>query len=184
MLTLIRHGRPNLLPWRWGRRSDFVSFLQEFNSVSIDPAWAPPDIVVRRVNAAGSVFCSTAARAHTSAEWLLVDRLPIIDARFAEAPVAVPPLPLAMPLSAWIALGRLAWLAGLGMVPETPRQACDRAEIAADLLTAAAQRHGSAALVGHGWFNRLIGTALLSRGWRAEPAAGHGYWAHRDFLPP
>ena len=184
VLTLVRHGRPDLSPWRWSRRSDFARFLLEFDSVPINPSWAPPDSVVDRVNAAGAVFSSTAARAVTSAELLLNDRSPISDPLFLEAPVAVPPLPLVLPLPAWTVLGRLMWMAGVRSALETPAQARVRAGAAAEVLAEAVRRHGSVALVGHGWFNRMIGVALLARGWRGKPSGGHGYWSHRGFFIP
>lgn len=184
MLTLVRHGRPDLRPWQWRGRSDFARFLQGFDGVPINPGWMPPEAVIERVNAAAAVFSSTVARALTSAELLLRDRLPIRDPVFREAPVAVPPLPLVLPLPSWVILGRLAWLAGIGTTSETPVQVSARADAAADALAKAVRNHGSAALIGHGWFNSLIGAALLKRGWRGEPFTGQGYWSYRAFHAP
>jgi len=181
MITLIRHGRPDLMPWGWHGRAAFRRFLAHYDSVAIDPAWPPPADLVQRVNGAGAVFASTAARARTSAELLLADRLPAVDPIFAEAPVSVPFLPIPLPLPAWMALGRLGWLAGLGAAAETRRGSGARAGAAAGLLAEAAERHGAAVLVGHGWFNRLIGEALRTRGWRGEPGRGHDYWSHRSY---
>lgn len=186
MLTLIRHGRPDFAPspWRWRGRSDFRHFLSRYDSIPINPNWAPPGALMEHVNAAGAVFSSTAARARTSAELLLRERLPIFDPLFLEAPVVVPPLPGSLPLPVWTALGRLAWLGGVGAPSETPAQSQARANTAAGVLAEAARQHGSAVLIGHGWFNRLIGTALLKHGWRGQPVSGHGYWSHRSFQTP
>jgi broad specificity phosphatase PhoE len=67
---------------------------------------------------------------------------------------------------------------------ESVAEATVRAGQAADLLIGHADDDRVVVLVAHGYFNFMIGRALIARGWRRKLDQGYRYWAFRRFEPP
>lgn len=55
-------------------------------------------------------------------------------------------------------------------------QAIIRAEKARDLLIQYAEKYGTVAVVGHGWFHRLVGKELEKSGWKRTVSRRTAHW--------
>lgn len=178
-IVLVRHGEPDCATRGRLARDAFVDWLAAYAAagVSREPSRASPCRAAARD--ARTIFASDSPRARDSATILAGERLVKTNAIFREAEIAIPPFGLALPPQAWTAAGRLSWLLGAAS-PEGVSSAKARAARAADLLCAEAAT-GGVLLVGHGWMNRMIGQALLSRGMRKMEKTGPGYWSLTRF---
>jgi broad specificity phosphatase PhoE len=67
---------------------------------------------------------------------------------------------------------------------ENRAQAEARADLAAAKLAELAASGQDVVVLAHGFFNVLIGRALLKRGWRMTLREGYKYWSTRRFERP
>lgn len=179
-ITLARHGAPDAPFGRWMGPRRFRAFLQLYDRCPILPDSSPPPKLMALAKQASAIFATPTVRSRESAMLLAPDKPPVVDAVFVEAPVVSAWAPLYLPATAWVAIARLLWLAGLPAT-ETPSETAKRAEGAAERLIQRAGMTGHVLLVGHGWLNRLIGQALEQRGWQTADAGSHGYWSHQTY---
>jgi hypothetical protein len=173
-IVLVRHGpvalqAPGLLSFQ-----EFVDYCALYERSGIAPETKPPAHTIALFRNAAKVFASTAVRARQSVGVLGVEEA-VFDPCFCEEPNIPPALAGRWPLTFWFAASR-----GRGAFYPTEAEARQamrrRARTAAQILDAAAQQ-GTAALVGHGWFNRAIARALAEDGWRRvgrSPAPSFG----------
>ncbi|TKH40575.1 histidine phosphatase family protein [Bacillus cereus] len=72
-------------------------------------------------------------------------------------------------LNVWMCIGRALWILGYHKNVESYKEVRERARQAAYVLHRYALVHGSIALVGHNYFNSMIGTELRAMGWSGSP---------------
>ncbi|HHQ2478560.1 TPA: histidine phosphatase family protein [Bacillus cereus] len=95
--------------------------------------------------------------------------------------VAVPasfyaPKLLKCKLNVWMCIGRALWILGYHKNVESYKEVRERARQAAYVLHRYALVHGSIALVGHNYFNSMIGTELRAMGWSGSPILYRKPW--------
>lgn len=160
---------------------EFCAFIDAYEQSGIEADARPPAALSQALRDAGAIFASDALRVTET-----LARLGIAaqarESAFREAPPHAPALPLRLPASAWLVLARVR-----GAIDPALAASRDdlrgRAEICCTRLTAAAT--GSAALVGHGWFNRAVARALTAKGWRKSDGPGLGRpWGYAVYVPP
>ena len=102
--------------------------------------------------------------------------------REAGLPTKLPLCGLAMRFSTAVMIARILWMLGIHQQAESYAMAAGRARRAAEALTSRAMEHGCVILVGHGFFNRLIGRELNRTGWTAVRREGGGFGACTTFV--
>jgi len=79
-------------------------------------------------------------------------------------------------LNVWMCIGRALWILGYHKNVESYKEVRERARKAAYVLHRYALVHGSIALVGHNYFNSMIGTELRAMGWSGSPILHRKPW--------
>lgn len=79
-------------------------------------------------------------------------------------------------LNVWMCIGRALWIFGYHKNVESYKEVRERARQAAYVLHRYALVHGSIALVGHNYFNSMIGTELRAMGWSGSPILHRKPW--------
>ncbi|WP_242244721.1 histidine phosphatase family protein [Bacillus cereus group sp. BfR-BA-01330] len=79
-------------------------------------------------------------------------------------------------LNVWMCIGRALWILGYHKNVESYKEVRERARQAAYVLHRYALVHGSIALVGHNYFNSMIGTELRAMGWSSSPILHRKPW--------
>ena len=177
MIYLIRHARPLFDTSQKvvdGQLAHLIKGYDRAGIVSPVPP-LPLDTVAK-------VFSSDTPRAERSARAFFPSVEPDISEVFREAQ-----LPKSLSFTTGlrfhvaIAIARCLWLCGYAPDGESFGEAKQRADIAAILLKDAVAIHGTVALVGHGFFNRLIGKSLARSGWKLASSPGSGFGAIRGY---
>ncbi|MDA2381363.1 histidine phosphatase family protein [Bacillus cereus] len=110
----------------------------------------------------------------------LMDSLSFIqNSLFREAAVPATfyaPKCLKCKLNVWMCIGRALWILGYHKNVESYKEVRERARQAAYVLHRYALVHGSIALVGHNYFNSMIGTELRAMGWSGSPILHRKPW--------
>ena len=78
-------------------------------------------------------------------------------------------------LNVWMCIGRALWILGYHKNVESYKEVRERGK-AAYVLHRYALVHGSIALVGHNYFNSMIGTELRAMGWSGSPILHRKPW--------
>lgn len=176
-IVLIRHGQPHLPIRPRAGHAGFATYIDDYEEAGLDPASLPPVELRDLVGELKAVFASDRPRAHESAVLLASKAEVIADPLFVEAPLAAPRIPLLrMRVPKWAIVARVLWHAGFHPGIEAPAAAKTRARQAADILIARAAADGEVALVGHGYFNFLIGRVLAARGYRRTGRHRARFW--------
>lgn len=162
---------------RWIGHAAFARFIDDYQAAGIDEETPPPDDLVKLVAEAKKVFASDLQRSIESAKALLPKAELVSTSLFTEAPLAAPRLPgVRMKAPAWAVVSRIAWHGGFRPGIESYTQSKHRAREALPLLIATAERDGIAVLVGHGYFNAIMGRMLRLAGWRREGSHRAKFW--------
>lgn len=171
MIYLVRHARPAFDMSRRVARGHLAPLVEAHDRSGIVLPVSP-----LALGDIGAVFSSDTPRAAQSARAFFPDAEPCLDPVFREAQLpARLPCPVDLRYSTTLVMARCLWLCGYAPETETLREAGRRAGQAAQMLDAAATDHGSVALVGHGFFNRLIGRSLAEGGWKRVSSTGDGF---------
>lgn len=176
-IVLVRHGRPAMGRSRWIGHAAFARFIDDYQAAGIDRGSPPPGDLIELVRTAKRVFASDLQRSIDSAK-ALVPRAEIVSTPlFTEAPLAAPRVPgLRMKAPAWAVMARVAWHGGFRPGIEGYGQSKHRAREAVRLLISEAEGEGIAVLVGHGYFNAILGRMLRLGGWRRQGAHRARFW--------
>lgn len=184
-ITLVRHGEPALSrDIRFDAKSygDWWAVYEEGGLATVQ---SPSAKVIELARKAPVLLVSTRRRSHESARILGPEHEQVQDELFIEAPLPPPPFPSWFKLSPrkWGFITRFWWYylnhhAG----GETRAQAWERSDKAADKLIGLAQQGQAVVLVAHGFFNVMIQTSLIRRGWKLSlHEGGYRYWSIRHF---
>jgi broad specificity phosphatase PhoE len=176
-IVLIRHGRPGIPISPTTSHAGFRTYIADYEEAGLDPESLPPEELRDLVGEIKSVFTSDKRRAHESAALLAPKAELIANPLFVEAPLASPRIPLLrMSVPKWAVVARVLWHAGFHPKIEGPAKSWARAREAANILMARAHKEGAAVLVAHGYFNFLIGRALLAHGFRQTGSHRARFW--------
>jgi len=176
-IFLIRHGQPHIALSPRTSHKGFSDYIDAYEEAGLAPSNLPPEELRDLARELDHVFTSGRRRSHESAAKLAPHAELIADPLFAEAPLASPPIPLLiMRVPKWAVVSRILWHAGFHPEIENPRAAARRAVQAAEILIARAAEKGVTALVAHGYFNWMIGRALVKRGFRRSGSHQARYW--------
>ena len=178
-IVLVRHGEPTI---KWGQqmtRAEYIRWLAEYENAPLDQEKGarPNPQTLELLSSVDKVFSSPTVRAAQIAQVLAGDRPIAHDAVFIEAPLPAPPIRgLRMDAWGWGIWSRVFWILGITRSTESYLQSRKRAKRAALRLIAGAQRHGSVALVAHGFFNAMIVRELRALGWQGPRVRSWPFW--------
>ena len=171
-IVLVRHGRPAMGRSRWIGHAAFAAYIDDYQAAGLDQGSAPPDELLAEVKGIKRVFTSELQRSIDSARVLLPKAELVSTPLFTESPLASPRVPaLRLKAPAWAVMSRIAWHGGFRPGIESYGQSKHRARKALELLVGEAETEGKAVLVAHGYFNAILGRALVQRGWRKVQGA-------------
>ncbi|WP_329955882.1 histidine phosphatase family protein [Calidifontibacillus erzurumensis] len=132
------------------------------------------------MNTANIVFTSDLKRAIDSAKFLKPSVKIISNPIFRETEIPIPFSKLLLGLklhsSIWAVILRFLWFCGYSNGCESLKDAKRRAEKASKFLAANANEHKNVVLVGHGFFNMLIGKELKKMGWKGKKKVNTTHW--------
>lgn len=179
-ITLLRHGKPAVQLSGVTRGKDLAAIAKAYDASGIVDRLPPETLVELRH--ANYVACSDLPRSVESAHALGFAHLPVADSLFRES--ALPHFgggPVALPITVWVTVCRLLWLAGFSQNGEAYAVAKCRARQAANRLAGLAEAHGNVLLVGHGLMNYLIAQQLRANGWHGPAKQGKRFWEYRVY---
>jgi broad specificity phosphatase PhoE len=177
-ITLIRHGKSQWQEGGWLGPTEFTEWIKRYDLHGVCEEDAIPQVTIEKVKEAKWLVASTLPRAIHSTH-LLKPSCPIeVNDLFCEVEMPVPFVnqPLKLPVNAWLMIARILWLCGYARNVESYNEAKQRAKLAADLLCVYAQQHRNVVVVGHGWFNCILGRELKRRKWKIERSASFRHW--------
>lgn len=183
-ITLARHGEPALSRKVRLSAQEYREFWARYEVMGLLPGQTPPPALSAFVAECDVLIASTRLRAVESARALGRGRSFTEEALLIEAPLPPPNWPAWVQLSPrlWGFFARIWWwFFNHHEGGETRRQAEARADQAAQKLEALADAGQNVVVLAHGFFNVLIGRALLRRGWRMTLREGYKYWSTRRF---
>ncbi len=182
-IVLARHGEPALSRKVKLNADGYRRWWAVYEDGGILEGQTPPGELLDLARGADLIFASTRRRALETAEAVAGGKPFGRDPVFVEAPLPPPPLPGSIKFSpkTWGVISRGVWWFGCSAGGETRRQAQQRARLAAGKLVDGAQNGRHVLIVGHGFFNRMVGHELQKLGWRSVHDRGFRYWATRRF---
>jgi broad specificity phosphatase PhoE len=186
-VILARHGEPALSRRVLLTAQGYRDWWARYEQGGLKPDQVPPEGLVAQARDAGVVFSSTRERSKDSARAICGARPFASEALFIEAPLPSPPFPDTLRLSPrwWGVVARFWWAVfDYHDGQESHAEAQARAREAAARLAGQAAADGDVLLIAHGYFNFMIGRALIARGWRRDLDQGYKYWSYRRFTPP
>jgi len=170
-ILLIRHSRPDFDIRKPVRGDKLVQAVEGYDAACLATIPEPhKKLKISAVHASNKQRSIQSASALFPSATILSSEL----YREAELPLKLPRWPT-LPFSSWLVFVRCAWFLGYSQDAENLTQARSRAADAASNLIAFANTNGQAVLVGHGIFNRLIGSRLREFGWKNLSHNGSGY---------
>lgn len=176
-IILVRHGEPKIDQQRWIGHKGFIAFMDAYRDAGLMPESAPPEYTANLTRGITRVFTSELPRSIDSARALLPDAEFISDEVFTEAPLAPPRIPgLRMKVPGWAVVSRVAWHGGYSPRIENFRQSRRRAQKALHILLDAAAEDGTVVLVGHGYFNAILGRMLRLKGFVRTGSHRAEFW--------
>jgi broad specificity phosphatase PhoE len=176
-IILLRHGKPAVELSGRARAKDLASIAKAYDASGIIDRPQPETLAELRH--ANYVVCSDLPRSVESAHALGFGHLHVADSLFRES--ALPHFDsssIELPITAWVMVCRLLWLAGFSQNGEAYSVAKCRARQAANRLIDLAEAHGNVLLVGHGLMNFLIAQQLRANGWRGPAKPGKRFWEY------
>lgn len=186
-VILARHGEPALSRRVLLSAKAYRDWWARYEEGGLKPGQSAPEPLLAAARGAGAIIASTRLRARESARAVTGGDAFETDPLFIEAPLPSPPLPDWFRLSPrlWGVLSRMCWwYLNYHDGQESRAEAEVRADLAARRLAERAAGGEDVLLVAHGFFNYLIGRALLSKGWKRTLDQGFQYWSTRRFEPP
>ena len=183
-ITLARHGEPALSRKVKLTSQEYRDFWARYELMGLLPGQSPPAHLVGFVDRCDVLISSTRLRAVESAQAVAQGRDFAREEVLIEAPLPPPRWPSWIRLSPriWGFMARFHWwFFNHHQGEESRGEAEARADRAAAKLEAIADEGRHVVVLAHGFFNVLIGRALIKRGWRRTLREGHKYWSTRRF---
>ncbi|MEK4931997.1 MULTISPECIES: histidine phosphatase family protein [Bacillus] len=177
-ISFIRHGRleSTIEPMTI---ISFREWMKQYDLGTTVKKTPIPIETIEMIESANLVVTSDQRRAaRSTAE--LTDSLSFVQNplfREAEVPTSFyAPKWLKCKPNVWMFIGRTRWIVGYSKDVESYREVRERARQAANMLHRYALVHGRIALVGHSYFNPMIGTELRAMGWSGSPIFHRKPW--------
>lgn len=182
-ISLIRHGRSKLIDNKKITGLEFIKWVNRYDQMGVFPEHDYPDETKKKISDAKIVVTSDLKRAIESAKLLNSNVTLISNSLFRETELPTPPSLWNIKLrpNIWAVLMRILWFSGFSKNCESMANARKRAEKAAQQLIDYAKDHHSVALVGHGFFNRLIAKELEKQGWKTSRKMSSKHWSVTTF---
>ncbi|WP_069203054.1 histidine phosphatase family protein [Bacillus testis] len=178
-ISLIRHGESSCSPLKKADARQYAAWLDDYDRKGIQ---LPEEMASESREAllqADVLISSDLKRAVESAAYLHPQANVQRDSRLREVRIPSPAFSFfgcRMGTNRWNVIMRLAWIAGYSGKEESFKQAKCRSQSIAQHLAALASS-GNVAVVGHGFFNRMIAKELRKNGWQPVGKHGDGNWA-------
>ncbi len=161
---------------------EYRDFWARYEVGGLLPGQTAPPMLAEFIEKAGVIVSSTRLRAIESATVVAGGRPVIREPLLIEAPLPPPNWPWRMSPKLWGFFSRfLWWFFNHHHNEESRAQAEARAGLAAGKLVDLAAGGQDVVVLAHGFFNVLIGRALVTRGWRMTLREGYKYWSTRRF---
>ena len=186
-IILARHGEPALSRRVRLSAEEYREFWAQYEVGGLLPGQTPPPMLVGFVERCDVLVASTRLRAVESARVVAKGRAFTQEPLLIEAPLPPPNWPswVRMSPKLWGFFSRFFWwFFNHHHGQENRAQAEARADVAAGKLIELAASGQDVVVLAHGFFNVLIGRALLKRGWRMTLREGYKYWSTRRFERP
>ena len=177
-ISFIRHGCLGRIREPMTINS-FHEWMKQYDSESMIQKAKMPIETIEAIEAAKFVLTSDQRRAVQSAAELTDSLSFMQNSLFREAEVPsyfFAPKWLKCTIKVWMFIGRTLWILGYHKDVESYKEVRERVRQAAYLLHRYALVHGSIALVGHKYFNSMIGTELRAMGWSGSPILHRKPW--------
>ncbi|MEY8348317.1 histidine phosphatase family protein [Bacillus cereus] len=178
-ISFIRHGRLHTVT-ELMTASSFHKWMERYDLEGIEKSKDIPIETIEAIESAKLIVASDQKRAVQSAAELTNSLSFIQHSLFREAKIPseffVPEWVKCRP-EVWTLIGRTLWMIGYSKDVESYREAQGRAKQATDTLVGYALVHGHIALVGHSYFNMMIGAELRARGWSGPPIFHRKPWS-------
>jgi broad specificity phosphatase PhoE len=177
-ITLIRHGKSQWQQSGWLSPAEFAEWIKAYDLHGVSEDDGIPQMTFEKVKKANYLVVSPLPRAVHSANVLKLSCPFEVNHLFREVEMPVPFINLAfkLPVNVWLIIARILWLCGYARNAESYQEAKQRAKLAAGQLCKYAAQHGHVVVVGHGWFNRLLGNELKQRQWTLERDKSFRHW--------
>ncbi|PES93336.1 histidine phosphatase family protein [Bacillus cereus] len=177
-ISFIRHGRLDgtMEPMTV---TSFHEWMKRYDLQTIATKAPIPMETIEAMEAAKLVVTSDQRRAVQSAAELTDSLSFVQNSLFREAEVPTSfhaPKWLKCKPNVWMLIGRTLWILGYRKDVESYKEVRERARQAAHILHRYALVHGRIALVGHNYFNAMIGTELRAMGWSGSPILHRKPW--------
>jgi len=187
---LVRHLPTAGAPASWLDRDGLRAWFATEAERGITADARPSDDLVALVAGTRHLVVSPLARAQATARAVL-DRLApdarpavVTDDDLVEIPLPVLAVPgIRLPLDAWDAAARIAWLAGWSGGVEPRSEAFARVRLVAGRLAGLAAT-GTVAAVGHGFTNIALARELRRLGWSGPRLPDHRNGGTTTYRPP
>ncbi|MBC6402235.1 MAG: histidine phosphatase family protein [Hyphomonadaceae bacterium] len=181
-IIIIRHGKPALSRTMWLDWRGYRHWWVQYDEGGLMPDQDVPESVVAAAAEADLVISSPLRRAYESAQ-LAAGRNPdIVDADLVEASLPPPHLGLIrFRPTTWGTLARMLWWFGWTDGLESHADARIRGEHMAGKLVDHAAGGKTIFVAAHGWYNRILKTGLVKRGWQCVSQNGDLHWSLRRF---
>ena len=186
-ITLARHGEPAISRQLRLSSREYRAFWGRYETMGLLPGQTPPGELVSYVERCDVLISSTRLRAIESAQAVGPGRDFAREELLIEAPLPPPRWPSWIKLSPrlWGFLARFHWwFFNHHQGEENRGQSEARADQAAARLEVIADSGQDVVVLAHGFFNILIGRALMKRGWRRTLREGYKYWSTRRYERP
>ncbi|MGN7403675.1 histidine phosphatase family protein [Cytobacillus praedii] len=178
-ISLIRHGKSKQIENNRLTSQEFQDWVKKYDISGVFEENNHPKETLEKVAAANLLVTSDLKRSIESASLLHQQKRIISDALFREAELPVLSGKCRVKLSpdSWAILLRCLWYSGFARKCESLANARQRAKRAAIHLVKYAEEYHSVALVGHGFFNRLIAEELRKAGWKSNRKTSTRHWS-------
>ena len=186
-IVLARHGEPALSRKVRLSAEEYREFWARYEVGGLLPGQTPPPILARFAERCDVLVASTRLRAVESARVVAKGRDFTQEPLLIEAPLPPPNWPswVRMSPKLWGFFSRFFWwFFNQHHGQENRAEAEARADVAAGKLIELAVSGQDVVVLAHGFFNVLIGRALVKRGWRMTLREGYKYWSTRRFERP
>lgn len=182
-ISFIRHGRLNsaIEPMTI---TSFHEWLKRYDVDSVGRECNIPIETIEVVESANLIVSSDQRRAVQSAAELMNSLSFVQNSLFRE--VEVPssfyaPGWFKCKPGTWFFIGRALWMVGYHKDVESYKEARERAKEAANMLHRYALVHGKIAIVGHSYFNTMIGAELRVMGWSGPLIFHRKPWGYTKY---
>ncbi|MGG3799725.1 histidine phosphatase family protein [Metabacillus fastidiosus] len=178
-ISLIRHGKSTFTENKKINCAAFQSWVKQYDCNGVFEEDCYPAGTTEIIKQAHLVITSNLKRSIDSAKILNPAIKTINSSLFCETELPIPSKKLgAIKLNpnTWAIILRCLWFLGYSNGCESYNEARQRAKKAAHILADYANKHKSVVLVGHGFFNRLIGTELRKMNWKNKKKMSSKHW--------